>query len=80
MAMKESEQKNICGANIKRYRELRKLSLEQCCLALKNQGLILSCQELSQLECGLKAVLDKEIMCYCRALSITVDQLFEGVL
>ena len=79
MSRIDSDRKNICGENIKRYREKKGLSLEQCCIKLKEEGLLLSTKELNQIEQGQKVVLDQEIICFCKALSITVEQLFEDI-
>ena len=70
MSRIDGDRKNICGENIKRYREKKGLSLE---------GLVLSAKELEQIEQGQKVVLDQEIICFCKALSITVEQLFEDI-
>ena len=75
----DGDRKNICGENIKRYREKKGLSLEQCCVELEQEGLLLSAKELEQIEQGQKIVLDQEIICFCKALSITIEQLFEDI-
>ena len=46
---------------------------------LKKEGLFLSAKELDQIERGQKIVLDQEIICFCKALSITIEQLFEDI-
>ena len=79
MSRIDGDRKNICGENIKRYREKKGLSLEQCCIELKEEGLLLSTKELNQIEQGQKVVLDQEIICFCKALSITVEQLFDDI-
>ena len=35
MSRIDGDRKNICGENIKRYREKKGLSLEQCCVELE---------------------------------------------
>ena len=65
MSRIDGDRKNICGENIKRYRE--------------KEGLLLSAKELEQIEQGQKIVLDQEIICFCKALSITIEQLFEDI-
>ena len=55
------------------------MSLEQCCVELEKEGLLLSAKELDQIEQEQKVVLDQEIICFCKALSITVEQLFEDI-
>ena len=77
MSRIDGDRKNICGENIKRYREKKGLSLEQCCVELEQEGLLLSAKELEQIE--QKIVLDQEIICFCKALSITIEQLFEDI-
>ena len=72
MSRIDGDRKNICGENIKRYRE-------QCCVELEQEGLLLSAKELEQIEQGQKIVLDQEIICFCKALSITIEQLFEDI-
>ena len=79
MSRIDGDRKNICGENVKRYREKKGLSLEQFCEELKKEGLFLSAQELDQIEQGQKIVLDQEIICFCKALSITIEQLFEDI-
>lgn len=79
MSRIDGERKNICGENIKRYREKKGLSLEQCCIELQKEGLLLSDRELKQIEQGQKVVLDQEIICFCKVLSITIEQLFEDI-
>ena len=71
MSRIDGDRKNICGENIKRYREKKGLSLEQCCVELEQEGLLLSAKELEQIEQG--------IICFCKALSITIEQLFEDI-
>ena len=78
MSRIDGDRKNICGENIKRYREKKGLSLEQCCVELEKEGLLLSAKELDQIEQEQKVV-DQEIICFCKALSITVEQLFEDI-
>ena len=46
---------------------------------LEKEGLLLSAKELDQIEQEQKVVLDQEIICFCKALSITVEQLFEDI-
>ena len=77
MSKTDGERKNFCGKNIKKYREDRELSLEQCCNVLKQVGLTLSEHELHLIELGKQIVLDQEILYFCKALFITVEQLFE---
>ncbi len=79
MSRIDSERKNICGENIKRYREEKGMSLEQCCVELQKAGLSLSSKELNQIEQEKRIVLDQEIICFCKVLSITIEQLFENV-
>ena len=79
MSRIDGDRKNICGENVKRYREKKGLSLEQCCEELKKEGLFLSAKELDQIVQGQKIVLDQEIICFCKALSITIEQLFEDI-
>ena len=79
MSRIDGDRKNICGENIKRYREKKGLSLEQCCAELDKEGLLLSAQGLHQIEQGQNVVLDQEIICFCKALSITIEQLFEDI-
>ena len=79
MSRIDGDRKNICGENIKRYREKKGLSLEQCSEELEKEGLLLSAKELDQIEQEQKVVLDQEIICFCKALSITVEQLFEDI-
>ena len=49
MSRIDGDRKNICGENIKRYREKKGLSLEQCCVELEQEGLLLSAKELNKL-------------------------------
>ena len=49
MSRIDGDRKNICGENIKRYREKKGLSLEQCCVELEQEGLLLSAKELEQI-------------------------------
>ena len=48
MSRIDGDRKNICGENIKRYREKKGLSLEQCCVELEQEGLLLSAKELNK--------------------------------
>ena len=79
MSRIDGDRKNICGENIRRYREKKGLSLEQCCIELKKEGMLLNAKELKQIEQGQKVVLDQEIISFCKVLFITVEQLFEDV-
>ena len=42
MSRIDGDRKNICGENIKRYREKKVCLLEQCCAELEKEGLLLS--------------------------------------
>ena len=75
MSRIDGDRKNICGENIKRYRQKKGLSLEQCCVELEQEGLVLSAKELEQIEQGQKVVLDQEIICFCKEKLERIDVL-----
>ena len=66
MSRIDGDRKNICGENIKRYRQKKGLSLEQCCVELEQEGLVLSAKELEQIEQGQKVVLDQELFVFVK--------------
>lgn len=68
---------NIIGRNLKKYRELRGYTLRQFSLRLELFGLTMYHTDIYNIENGNKTVRDFEIKGFCKALNITLDNLYE---
>lgn len=68
---------NIIGKNIKKYRELKGLTLRELSEKLELYGLTIYHSDIHNIEHGKKTIRDYEIKGFCLALDITFDDLYE---
>lgn len=71
-------QSNILGCNIKKYRELKNLSQRQLSDKIALLGIDIYASDISLIENNKLLIKDFEILAFCKALNISIDQLFEN--
>ena len=69
---------NLVGKNIKKYRELRKLSQRELSDKIALLGIDIYNSDISQIENQKLLIKDFEIIAICKVLNITYEQLFEN--
>lgn len=69
---------NIIGKNLRKYRQLRGYTLRQFSVKLELYGLTMYHTDIYNIEHGLKTVRDFEVKGFCKALNITLDNLYEN--
>ncbi len=67
--------KNVIHAQLRRYRELRKLTQDQVAAKLQVMGLNIDQQALSRIECNKRMVTDYELACLCQVLHVSEQDL-----
>lgn len=68
---------NAIGKNIKKYRELRKLSQRALCDKIALLGIDIYHPHISLIENNKLPLKDFEIIAICKVLNITYEQIFE---
>lgn len=68
---------NICGKNIKKFRESQKLTQEELCARMQVMGYQISRSDISKLENGKKCITDFEIVGFANALKVPISSLFD---
>ena len=66
---------NICGENIRHFRESRGMSQEHLASALQLIGLDLTQKAISRIETGDRVVPDYELLYFCKVFSTTLKTL-----
>lgn len=69
---------NIVGGNLKKYRELRGLSQRELSQRLELYGLTIYYTDIHRIEHFNKTVRDYEISGFCKALNISLDDLYKN--
>ena len=69
---------NIIGKNIKKYRELKGLTLRELSEKLELYGLTIYNSDIHNIEHGKKTIRDYEIKGFCLALDVSLDDLYEN--
>ena len=69
---------NIIGKNIKKYRELKGLTLRELSEKLELYGLTIYHSDIHNIEHGKKTIRDYEIKGFCLALNVSLDDLYEN--
>ena len=69
---------NIIGKNIKKYRELKGLTLRELREKLELYGLTIYHSDIHNIEHGKKTIRDYEIKGFCLALDVSLDDLYEN--
>ena len=63
--------KNVIHAQLRRYRELRKLTQDQVAAKLQVMGVNIDQQALSRIEHNQRMVTDYEFVCLCQVLQVS---------
>ena len=74
---KVTDKCNICGANVRRLREQKKMSQDQLAAKLQTEGLSVNQNSISRIETGKRIVADFELKALVRVLGTEVDALLE---
>ncbi len=74
---KLSDQCNICGHNVRKYREQKKLSQDQLAAKLQTEGLGVNQNSISRVETGKRIVADFELQALSKVLNVSIDSLLE---
>ena len=69
---------NVCGENIAKYRLQLKISQRKLADRLQMIGLDVDKHAIQRMESGQRFITDLELLYLCRALDVTLEQLFEG--
>lgn len=69
---------NLVGANVRKYRKLRKMSQQNLADRLELRGVYVCRGSVSRIEDFSRTVTDIELYAIARVLDVTVEQLFEG--
>ena len=69
---------NIIGKNIKKYRELKGLTLRELSEKLELYGLTIYHSDIHNIEHGKKTIRDYEIKGFCLALDVSLDDLYDN--
>lgn len=69
---------NIIAKNLRKYRELRKLSQPDICRELALMGITMFNNDIYKIEHNKRTVKDYELYAFCKVLKISYEQLFEG--
>ena len=68
--------RNIIGKNLRKYRKQRKLSQPALCTKLDLLGVTMYNCDIYEIEYGKKSVKDFEVLAICKALGITLEELY----
>lgn len=68
---------NVCGKNISKYRMKVKISQRELADRLQRIGLDVDKNAIQRMESGQRFITDLELLYLCRALNVTMEQLFE---
>ncbi len=67
---------NIIGNNLRKYRQLRKISQPEICRKLDLLGVTMYNSDIYEIEYGKKTVKDFEILAFCKVLNISLEDLY----
>ena len=67
---------NIIGANLRKYRKKQKISQPELCKKLDLLGVTMYICDIYEIEYGKKTVKDFEALAFCKALNITLNDLY----
>lgn len=69
---------NIIGKNLKKYRERKEFTQRELSQKLELYGLTIYHTDIHNIEHGNKTVRDYEIKGFCKALNISLEELYEN--
>ena len=72
---KVTNQCNICGQNVRKLRESKKMSQDQLAAKLQTEGLGVNQNSISRIETGKRIVADFELQALARVLGVDIDDL-----
>ncbi len=72
---KVTNQCNICGQNVRKLRESKKMSQDQLAAKLQTEGLGVNQNSISRIETGKRIVADFELQALARVLGVDVNDL-----
>ena len=72
---KVTNQCNICGQNVRKLREEKKMSQDQLAAKLQTEGLGVNQNSISRIETGKRIVADYELKILAHVLNVPVDVL-----
>ncbi len=72
---KVTNQCNICGHNVRKLREQKKMSQDQLAAKLQTEGLGVNQNSISRIETGKRIVADFELKALAHVLSVSLDAL-----
>ena len=72
---KKDGQCNICGKNVRKLREQKKMSQDQLAAKLQTEGLGVNQNSISRIETGKRVVADYELKILAHVLNTAVDDL-----
>lgn len=72
---KVTDQCNICGRNVRKLREEKKMSQDQLAAKLQTEGLGVNQNSISRIETGKRIVADYELKAISHVLNVSVDKL-----
>ena len=67
---------NIIGKNLRKYRKQQKISQPELCKKLDLLGVTMYICDIYEIEYGKKTVKDFEALAFCKALNITLNDLY----
>lgn len=72
---KVTNQCNICGQNVRKLRENKKISQDQLAAKLQTEGLGVNQNSISRIETGKRIVADFELQALARVFGVDVNDL-----
>ena len=72
---KVTNQCNICGQNVRKLRESKKMSQDQLAAKLQTEGLGVNQNSISRIETGKRIVADFELKALARVLGVDANEL-----
>ena len=72
---KVTNQCNICGRNVRKLREQKKMSQDQLAAKLQTEGLGVNQNSISRIETGKRIVADYELRALAHVLSVSIETL-----
>ena len=67
---------NIVGNNLRKYREIKKISQPEICRKLDLLGVTMYNCDIYEIEYGKKTVKDFEALAFCKVLGISLEDLY----
>ncbi len=77
-ARKLNNKLNIIGINIRKYRNIKKISQPDMCRELALMGVTLYINDIYEIEHNKRTVKDYELFAISKVLKVSLDQLFEN--